>query len=184
MSNKTHTKAHQGRQHKKEQFSKPARRSSSWIMALIIVALVGVIAYLVVGRVGQNPTITSVSAKTIQVAAGTDEIRIPLSEVNSDQAKFFEASLPNNTVTRFFVLRSSEGTYRAALDACQVCFDAHKGYHQEGNFMVCNKCGRRFPINSIGYGSSGCHPMGLTATVDGDELKIKTSELISGSQYF
>ncbi len=107
-----------------------------------------------------------------------------MSEVSTDQAKFFEASLPNNSVTRFFVLRTSDGVYRAALDACEVCFDEHKGYHQEGSSMVCNKCGRRFPIDGIGYGNSGCHPIGLRATVDGDALKIKTSELISGSDYF
>lgn len=183
MSNKTHRKAH-GRDHKKAQFSGGARRTSNWIMVVIIVGLLGVVIYLVAGRVGQTPTITTVSAKSIQVAAGADEIRIPLSEVSTDQAKFFEASLPNNSVTRFFVLRTSDGVYRVALDACEVCFGEHKGYHQEGNSMVCNNCGRRFPINGIGYGTNGCHPIGLRNTVDGDELRIKTSELISGSEYF
>jgi uncharacterized membrane protein len=184
MSNKTHVKAHHGREHKKEQFSKPARRSSSWAMGLIVLVLVAVVAYFVVGRVREDPTAPTVSAKSIQVAPGIDEVRIPLSEVNTSQAKFFEATLPNNTTTRFFVVKTSDGLYRAALDACQVCFDAHKGYYQDGNVMVCKKCGRRFPISGIGYGTTGCHPMGLTATVDGDELKIKTSELTSGSQYF
>jgi len=184
MSNKTHVKAHQAREHKKEQFSRPARRSSSWATGLIILALLAVIAYLVVGRVREDPTTPTVSAKTLQVAPGLDEVRIPLSEVNSSQAKFFEATLPNNTTTRFFVVRTSDGIHRAALDACQVCFGAHKGYYQDGNVMVCKKCGRRFPVSSIGYGTTGCHPMGLTATVNGDELRIKTSELTSGRQYF
>lgn len=184
MSNKTHAKARHGREHKKEQFSKPARRSSTWAMGVIILALLAVIAYLVVGRVRQDPTMPTASAKTIQVMPDMDEVRIPLSDVSSSEAKFFEATLPNNTTTRFFVIRTSDGIYRAALDACQVCFDAHKGYYQDGNSMVCKKCGRRFPISGIGYGTTGCHPMGLTATVEGDELRIKTSELTSGSQYF
>lgn len=184
MSNKTHGKARRGREHKKEQFSKPVGRSSSRAMGLIILGLLAVIAYLVVGRVREDPTAPTVSAQSIQVDPGNDEVRIPLSELNSSQAKFFEATLANKTATRFFVIRTSDGIYRAALDACQVCFGAHKGYYQDGNVLVCKKCGRRFPISSIGYGTTGCHPMGLTATVDGDGIEIKTSQLTSGSQYF
>lgn len=183
MSNQTHRKPH-GRDHKKEQFSKSPRRTSTLVMGLIVVALLAVIVYLVFGRAKQDPTMPTASARTIQVNSDEDEIRIPLKDVSGDQAKFFDANLPNNTTTRFFVLRTSDGIYRVALDACQVCFDAHKGYYQDGNFMVCKKCGRRFPINSVGYGTTGCHPIALKATVDGDELRIKTSELTSGSQYF
>ena len=183
MSNKTHKKKH-GREQKKEQFSQTSRRSSNVMLAAVIIGLLIVIGYLIVSRVGQNPAIPTVNARTIQVAVDAAEIRIPLSEINTAQAKFFDAMLPNNTSTRFFVLKTPDGMYRAALDACEVCFDAHMGYHQEGNFMVCNKCGRRFPINSIGYGTSGCHPMVLKTTVDGDELRISTSELTNGSQYF
>ncbi len=184
MSNKTHAKSHHGREHKKEQFSKPARRNSNWTMWLVMVGLLAVIAYLVVGRARQDPTITTVSAKAIQVAPGTDEVRVPLSEVSDGQAKFFEATLPNNTTTRFFVIKTSDGVYRAALDACQVCFGAHKGYYQDGDEMVCKKCGRHFSVNTVNNGTSGCHPVGLSRRVDGGELVIPTSELESGSLYF
>ena len=183
MSNKAHRKS-QTREQKKEQFSQKARRGSNVMLAAVIIGLLMVIGYLVAARSWQTAGIPTVSAQTLQIASGQEEIRIPLSEFNNDRAKFFDATLPSNTTTRFFVVRTSDGIYRAALDACQVCFDAHKGYHQEGNYMVCNKCGRRFPINGIGYGTSGCHPMGLKTTVEGDQLRITTSELTNGSQYF
>lgn len=181
MKHKKHGKK---RTQKREQFSQPAKGNLNWLMVVVIVALLGVIGYLVTSRLYADPTTTVASAKAIQVAPGASEVRLPLSEVSDGKAKFFEAALANGGSARFFVVKTADGTYRTALDACEVCFDAHKGYHQEGNDMVCRKCGRHFPINSIGYGTSGCHPMGLHATIDGNDLSIPTSELESGSQYF
>jgi uncharacterized membrane protein len=184
MSNKTHAKAHHGREHKKEQFSKPARRNGNFLLWLAIVGLLGVVGYLVVSRLQSDPTTATASAKTIQIAPDAAEVRIPLSEVGSGQAKFYEAALSNGKSARFFVVKTSDGIYRTALDACQVCFYAHKGYYQDGNDMVCRKCGRHFSMNSVGYGTSGCHPMALHGTVVGNDLSIPTSELETGTQYF
>ena len=180
MSNKTHRKRHH-REQKREQFSQPAKRNYNWLMLVVIVALVAVIGYLVTSRLNQDPTSTVANAKAIQLAPDESEARIPLSE---GKAKFYEAALANGTSVRFFVVKTADGIYRTALDACQVCFDAHKGYYQDGKDMVCRKCGRHFPLTSIGYGTSGCHPMGLHGTVEGDNLVIRTSELQNSSQYF
>lgn len=183
MSNKTHRKHHH-REQKREQFSQPAKRNFNWLMLVVIVALVAVIGYLVTSRLNQDPTSTVANAKAIQLTSGASEVRIPLSEISEGKAKFYEAALANGSSVRFFVVKTADGIYRTALDACQVCFDAHKGYYQDGNDMVCRKCGRHFPLTSIGYGTSGCHPMGLHGTVDGNDLLIQTSELENGSQYF
>ncbi|HEY7527662.1 MAG TPA: Fe-S-containing protein, partial [Candidatus Deferrimicrobiaceae bacterium] len=58
----------------------------------------------------------------------------------------------------YFVLRSSDGTYRAAFDACDVCFRANRGYRQEGDLMVCNQCGQTFPSVKINEVKGGCNP--------------------------
>ena len=177
-------KGHYGREQKREQFSQPARRKTNLMLWVVIVGLLAVVGYLALGRLGAAPEITKTSAKTIQIAQGATDIRIPLSDVSNGQAKFYEAALSNGKSARFFVVKTSDGIYRTALDACQVCFDAHKGYYQDGNDMVCRKCGRHFSVNSVGYGTSGCHPMGLHGTVDGNDLSIPASELESGTQYF
>lgn len=96
MSNKTHAKAHRLRQHKREEFSKPVRRKSNLVLWILILGLLGVVGYLVVGRFQSDPTTVTASAKTIQIAANATDIRIPLSDVSNGQAKFFEATLPNN----------------------------------------------------------------------------------------
>ena len=184
MTNKTHAKGSKGREHRRDQFSKPARRNNNLLLWIVIAGLLGVVGYLVVSRMQSDPTTATASAKTIQLAAGAAHVRIPLSDVSNGQAKFFEASLPNNTTARFFVIKTSDGVYRAALDACEVCYGAGKGYYQDGDQMVCRKCGRHFSVNTVNNGTTGCHPIGLTRTVDGSDLLIKTSELESGSHYF
>lgn len=184
MSNKTHAKTHGRREQKREQFSKPAHRKTNLMLWVVIVGLLAVVGYLVLGRFRAAPEIPTTSAKTIQIAQGATDVRIPLSDVSNGQAKFYEAALSNGKSTRFFVIKTSDGVYRTALDACQVCFYAHKGYYQDGNDMVCRKCGRHFSVNSVAYGTSGCHPMGLRGTVDGSDLSIPASELESGTQYF
>ena len=184
MSKRRHAKSKNGRDQKREQFSQPAKGNYNWLMLVVIVALVSVIGYLVTSRLNQDPTTTVASAKTIQLAPGVSEARLSLSEINEGKAKFYDATLSNGASVHFFVVKTADGIYRTALDACQVCFDAHKGYYQDGNDMVCRKCGRHFPITSIGYGTSGCHPMGLHGTVSGNDLVIQTSELENGSRYF
>jgi hypothetical protein len=84
----------------------------------------------------------------------------------------------------FFVLKSKDGVVRAAFNACDVCFDAKKGYTQDGDYMVCNNCGRRFPADQINVVHGGCNPSPLDRAVDGDVLVIEVEDLVAGQDYF
>ena len=84
----------------------------------------------------------------------------------------------------FFVVKSNDGVIRAAFDACDVCFPAKKGYTQDGDFMICNNCGRRFHSSRINVVEGGCNPAPLQREVIGDQLVIKTSDVIPGARYF
>jgi uncharacterized membrane protein len=74
--------------------------------------------------------------------------------------------------------------YRAAADACVVCFREKMGYHQEGNDMVCNKCGKHFPSALVNEVTGGCNPDGIPRTIQGDKLLIATSELEAHAELF
>ena len=186
MSNKKHTKAHNNREQKKAQFSRPAKGEGGGSLKyyVVITALLAVIAYLAVGALNQNSTTQATAATAVQPTPGASEIRIPLADVSNGQAKFYETAFSGDRTARFFVVKTSDGVYRAALDACEVCFSGHKGYHQEGDQMVCNKCGRHFLANTVNNGTTGCHPFSLTRAVDGQSLVLKVSELENGSRYF
>ena len=187
MSKQTQVNASQNRENKKAEFSKPTKKKSGWSAAVIlaVVAIVALASYLTIGRSGDKPassTVTSTSQNSGAPSAG--DIRIPVSDIESGKAKFFDYKTPDNKPVRFFAVKSFDGTYRAALDACEVCFHAKQGYHQEGDDMVCNNCSKHFATSLVGEIKGGCHPIGLARTVENGQLVIKGSELQSGGHYF
>jgi uncharacterized membrane protein len=175
----------QARERKKAEFSEPSRRKSKSTLILIAVLLVlaGVGVYLVISSSNDNPTATAVATNATSSAPDSRDIRISLSDL-SGTAKFFDYKLSDNKPIRFFVIKSSDGVYRAALDACDTCYHAKKGYHQEGDDMICNNCGLHFHSAQINEVHGGCNPVGLPRTIEGNQLVIKASELESRGGYF
>ena len=144
-------------------------------VALVIVAAVAL--YVTVGRSG-----TGAEAASTTTAAGGD-VKIALADVNDGKAHFYSYDA-GGTQVKYFVLKSSDGKVRAAFDACDVCYAQKKGYHQEGDEMVCNNCGRRFPSTKINVLEGGCNPSPVERTVKGDTLVLKTADVQAGVQYF
>ena len=126
---------------------------------------------------------TAVATNAPSNAPDSRDIRISLSDLGGT-AKFFDYKLSDNKPIRFFVIKSSDGVYRAALDACDTCYHAKKGYHQEGDDMICNNCGLHFHSAQINEVHGGCNPVGLPRTIEGNQLVIKASELESRGSYF
>ncbi|MFH1663954.1 MAG: DUF2318 domain-containing protein [archaeon] len=115
----------------------------------------------------------------------TDSISIPLSSI-SENAKWFEFE-SNGTTIRFFAVKASDGSIKTAFDACDVCFASKKGYSQNGNEMVCNNCGNKYPIDGLGTenkNGGGCWPGFLPNKVVGDSIVIKKSDLDKGRYRF
>jgi uncharacterized membrane protein len=171
----------QVRETKRAQFSEAAPRKNKItpILVVVLVALIGGAAYLVVSSTDSKPAATAVTTQ----ASGAGDVRIQVAEL-SGTAKFFDYKTADNKPVRFFVMKSSDGVCRAALDACSTCFHARKGYHQEGDDMVCNNCGLHFPSARINEVHGGCNPIPLPRAVEGDQLVIKAADLQSRSSYF
>ena len=172
-------KPHGGnREQKRAQFaeSAPAQPKTTIMLVGGAVVLAAIAAFVVVRGRSDNPAATA-------VGGATTDIRIPLSDLGS-QAKFFNYTTADNKKMRFFALRSSDGSFRVALDACDTCYHAGKGYHQEGDDMVCNNCGQHFPSAQVNDVHGGCNPVGLPRAVEGDALVVKTSDLEARRQYF
>jgi uncharacterized membrane protein len=144
-------------------------------VALVVVAAVAL--YVTVGRSG-----TGAEAASTTTAAGGD-VKIALADVNDGKAHFYSYDA-GGTQVKYFVLKSSDGKVRAAFDACDVCYAQKKGYHQEGDEMVCNNCGRRFPSTKINVLEGGCNPSPLDRTVKGQNLVLTTADLQAGVKYF
>ena len=106
-----------------------------------------------------------------------------VSQVNDGKAHFYSFDSGGTTVN-YFVLADKNGKVRVALDACEVCFAQKKGYHQEGDTMVCNNCGKVFPSDQINVITGGCNPIPVDKTIAGGQLTITSDSLAQGVQYF
>ena len=183
MNNNPHTES---RERKRAEFTNKqgSKRSVTAILVSAVVVLLAVAAYLVVTSTSRQPNATAVNQSSGSAGTSGHDIRIAVADVGEGRAKFFDYRTADNKALRFFVMKSSDGVVRAALDACDTCYHAKKGYHQEGDNMVCNNCGLKFPSSMINEVKGGCNPVGLPRTVEGDQLVIKAGDLESRRNYF
>jgi uncharacterized membrane protein len=152
-------------------------------LGLIAGAVVLVAVALVAAAVAMSGGDEATPAPQAPVAAGSESVGIPVAEVSDGKAHFYSYDA-GGTAVDYFVVKSSDGEIRAALDACDVCYPQKKGYHQEGDVMVCNNCGRRFPSTEINVQDGGCNPSPLERSVEGDQLVISVADLQAGATYF
>ena len=123
----------------------------------------------------------SIHYTALKAAAG--EVKVPVSGLTENRAVYYIYE-NNGRPVKFFVLRASDGTIRAALDACTACNHAKLGYRQEGDAMVCNNCGMAFPSTRVGKVSGGCSPIPLEKREDGTTIVFRTADLEAGAKYF
>jgi hypothetical protein len=117
------------------------------------------------------------------VVADNGAVRLALSTFDDYKAHHFTYMHEGRPI-EFFVLKSKDGVVRAAFNACDVCYASRKGYSQDGDHMVCNNCGQRFPADQINVVRGGCNPSPLDRTVQGDTLVITVEDILSGLDYF
>ena len=110
-------------------------------------------------------------------------LNIPVADINDGKAHYFKVKDDDGIMTSFFVLKSSDGIIRAAIDACDVCYRSGKGYVQEGDFMVCTNCGRKFASTRINEIKGGCNPAPLKRKIIGKNLVIQMKDINENSWY-
>ncbi len=75
--------------------------------------------------------------------------------------------------------KASDGSIRTAFNTCQVCFDSGYGYYvQEGDVLVCQNCGNRFPADRVGIETGGCNPIPI---MPDDRIEDETTITIATS---
>jgi len=155
---------------------------------IIIFGIAGIVAILSIG----GYFVLSMKANdsnhnTIPVPSpyqNQTEIRIPVSDISTTATFYFYDS--NDVSIRYFVVKDSQGNVHVAFDACDVCYEAKKGYKQNDDVMHCINCGKEFPITSIGVENTagGCWPSYLPIRIDDNTVVIKISDLKAKSYMF
>ena len=113
-----------------------------------------------------------------------DRVVHPVVLFNDGKAKHFEYRPDQGPVISYFIIKSSDGVIRAAFDACDVCWQAGRGYFQKGDYMVCRNCGRRFASILVNEVKGGCNPAPLERRVEGDDVVIEVRDILAGAGYF
>lgn len=198
-----------GREEKKARLTEKKPRSWSVLLTAAVVAIAAgaVIIYFQM-RTPQSVKYRSTTASAVKTAgvpadtgsgsvspsAGTDKptagdaagavVTLPIATIDDGKAHFFSYRDARGVEIKYFVLKSSDGVIRAAFDACDVCYPSRRGYRQEGDEMICNNCGQRFPSTLINEVRGGCNPAPLDRRVDGDQLVLQVSDILKGALYF
>lgn len=122
-------------------------------------------------------------SKFTELQPKNGSVAIPLADISDGKAHYFKVKADDGVMVSFFTLKSKDGVIRAAIDACDVCYKAGKGYVQDGDFMICENCGQRFASNKINEIKGGCNPAPLTRVVQGANLVISMSDITANSWY-
>ena len=150
----------------------------------VLVGIVGAILIVGAAVIYANLSVGNPSAiASAPAAAGNTSVSFPAGLFEDGKARHFEHVDGKHTI-RYFVLKSSDGIVRAAFDACDVCWPAGKGYYQEGDYMVCRNCGRKFASVLVNEVKGGCNPAPLNRRVENGKVIIEVKDILEGRPYF
>jgi len=201
------------RDKKRERFIKNKKEKKGFefkAIYIIPILIIGVIVFITLlrGKVVKSPpppppppsngNPATDSGDTVKTE-DPNSLYFPISKINDGKAHFYEHQSSTGKTIKFFILKSSDGIFRAAFDACDVCFREGKGYRQEGDYMICNNCGRKFLSTKINEIKGGCNPapldrhmedannneVALESWTEDGYLVIKKSDIeAQGAKYF
>jgi uncharacterized membrane protein len=153
------------------------------VMSIVAVQVILLLAGCTTNTQNNNNSNTNTNSNS-ELQQNETDVRISISNV-STSAKFY--SYDSNGVTvRYFAVKDKQGNVHIAFDACDVCYEAKKGYKQDGDVMQCINCGKTFSITSIGTDNTagGCWPSFLPMNIDGNDVVIKITDLEAKSYMF
>jgi uncharacterized membrane protein len=133
--------------------------------------------------VSYNRSETPPVAASYSSQNAVSQVSLPVTLFEDGKARHFQHVAGEFNI-KFFVLKSSDGIIRAAFDACDVCWPAGKGYYQEGDYMVCRNCGRKFASVLVNEVKGGCNPAPLNRRVENGKVVIEVKDILEGRQYF
>ena len=117
------------------------------------------------------------------VPAGMD-VALPVATFADGRARFYRYVTATGQETRFFIIKSRDGVVHSALDACDSCFRARRGFRQAGDHLICNSCGRVVLSQHVNVLRGGCNPVSVDHTVEGDRIVIRAAVLDQAGSYF
>src|SRR4030066_733947 len=146
-------------------------RSRNWQAALVSVTLATVLplgtAAYAIGRAGYRPEPQAVTVRADRM------VHIPVESLAPGQLNLYFYQGAEGNVT-FMVIKRDGADIAVALNACGIC--PPRGYHQEGNVLICDNCNAPINVETVGM-PGGCNPIPLSASLAGVEVLIAAADL-------
>lgn len=156
--------------------SKKTKNFAVMFLALVL-TLVG--AYLFLGK---EPVQSAPKGGADVASSGI--LSHDIGEFQDGIAHYYDYTASSGIRMKYFIVQARDGSLHVALDACESCWPAGKGYKQDGDEMVCQNCRMRFAIPKVGIAKGGCNPVPLPHAVSGNKVTVKTGDLETGAHYF
>ncbi|MCZ7400440.1 MAG: Fe-S-containing protein [Candidatus Methanoperedens sp.] len=127
-----------------------------------------------------------VDPKPEKVSVTGNEVRIPAASASDGNLHKYVCDMQNHPANcsmhgsdgkanaRILSITRSDGSAAVAYDACALCGAA--GYVQEGEQLICKRCGAPINPDTIGE-AGGCNPIPLLYNVEGNEIVIQTKDI-------
>ncbi|MEL7608241.1 MAG: DUF2318 domain-containing protein [Bacillota bacterium] len=155
------------------------------LLAVVAVAAIGILSGLKQDAPATEPEGPAYTGAQPSSAAGSaDAENLVIQKSGITETADFIAYRAGGIDMEVIAVKASDGTIRAALNTCQVCYDSGKGYYvQEGDELVCQNCGNRFSIDEIGDAKSGCNPVPVAVQYlsEDDQTITISGEFLSGN---
>lgn len=153
-------------------------RARNWQTALVSVMLaavlpLGAVTYAL-GQASYRPDPQMV------VAHKDGMVHIALSDLTPGELNLYMFQGSAADVT-FMVIKRDEDDIAVALNACGIC--PPRGYHQEGNVLICDNCNAPINMETVGM-PGGCNPIPLAASIVNGEVQIAASDLLGAQATF
>lgn len=107
------------------------------------------------------------------------DIEIKLDDLETDSVSILSYDI-DGTEIGLLAIKDDAGNIYTAFNTCQVCNGSPRAYFEQKNGkLVCQNCGNRFDLSSVGASAYGCNPM----TISNDYI-TKTDNGITISKEF
>jgi uncharacterized membrane protein len=147
---------------------------------LIVLALVagGVVANFAFENGFHGVRFTRVSPD----ANGT--VRINVAAIGPDQVRFYRFLNAGNQEVKFFIARDHNGDLHVAFNASESHARVGRGFRQDGEWVIDNKCDTPTRITEIGAGHGGCSPVPLAYRAEGTTIVLAEDQILRGWRLF
>ena len=155
-----------------------------------LIALMCALILTMAGCGGKAPVATEAPATDVPATeepiaeTAIEGLTIPLSTL-TEEPLFIDWN-QDGTAMQLIALVDAAGASQLAFNTCQVCAGSPYAYFEYQNgVLVCQNCGNRFALSSVGKVSGGCNPKPVAGyESDGAQLIVPEEVLVQAAPSF